>query len=124
MPSWTKKASRLVLSSNRNGKAKREPLPAWDPVEGPSTKDALLNMLLDMYWHGVRREMAHLIRTLVEWQEHFPDVVLDDEKDPVIYGLGTFIDQLNERLRVSADIYGRAPPFASPAMLCSRHAVG
>lgn len=120
MPSWTKKASRLVLSSARNGKAKREPLPAWDPLQGPSTKDALLNMLLDMYWHGVRREMTHLIRTLVEWQEHFPDVVLDDEKNPTVHGLGTFIDQLNEKLRMSADIYGKIHPVAPSGKRHSR----
>ena len=110
MPDWTKKATRFVLASARNGKNRTEALPPWDPLEGPSSKDALYGMLLHMYWHAIRREMAHLIRSLVEWQEHFPSVVLDDEKDGyTIGGLNTFIDQLNEKLRASADIYGKSP---------------
>ncbi len=113
MPNWTKKATRLVLNSARNGKHRTEALPPWDPLAGPSTKDALFGMLLHMYWHAIRREMAHLIRSLVEWQEHFPSVVLDDEKDGnTIGGLNTFIDQLNEKLRASADIYGKGPALS------------
>ncbi|KAK4248896.1 hypothetical protein C7999DRAFT_13172 [Corynascus novoguineensis] len=61
-------------------------------------------MLLDMYWHAIHREMAHLIRSLVEWQEHFPSVVLEDEKKSTISGYTTFINQLDEKLRESADI--------------------
>ncbi|KAL2143634.1 hypothetical protein VTI28DRAFT_10141 [Corynascus sepedonium] len=49
--------------------------------------------------------MAHLVRSLVEWQEYFPSVVLEDEKDDTISGYTTFINQLDERLRESADVY-------------------
>jgi hypothetical protein len=78
----------------------------WDSLDGPSTDAGLLELLLKAYWHGVRRELRSMIRTLGNWKTHFPDTILGDETDDFIHGFDNFIDQISQSTRQFADGFG------------------
>ncbi|ERF76414.1 hypothetical protein EPUS_06972 [Endocarpon pusillum Z07020] len=68
------------------------------PWKGVGPADAYLHQaLLDMYWDGVKRELAHILMTLKRWQQpEYTETVLPDEEDDFIHGYDTFLDQVSE----------------------------
>ena len=77
----------------------------WQLV-GPA-RDHLLDHLNKMYWDGVKRELEVIIRTLRTWQQpQYESVVLKDENDDFIHGFDTFIDQVSQKSRAFATLYG------------------
>ncbi|KAL1844463.1 hypothetical protein VTK73DRAFT_2469 [Phialemonium thermophilum] len=96
----------------------------WTPLDGPSTRERLLAMMLDMYWVGVRREIKHILLSLGEMRDVEPTEVErqrqreEDEEDKAILAgekggaaprYGTFIDQVCEMPRVQEDVVKEAP---------------
>jgi hypothetical protein len=78
----------------------------WTRVEGP-VEATLLPLLEKMYWSGVQREMTHILLTLGKWQKS-EDLVdgLGDEKNDLIHGFDTFMDQVSDSARDFAARYG------------------
>lgn len=71
-------------------------------------KDHLQQELLQMYWEGAKRELAHVVLSLKRWQEPgLQDIVLDDEMDGFIHGYDTFIDAVSHNSRKFAHLYGQ-----------------
>ena len=104
MPKWKK----VVLQSLSTPAADHDDNPnlPWDPIETPSTHAVLRDMLLNMYWHCVRRDTVDILRSLVEWQTYFHTVLLPDEEDHHIHGFDTFVDQVSETSRKFAERLG------------------
>ena len=84
-----------------------EPKLLWAPINEPSTKDALLSRLLDLYWAGVRREIKHILLSLIELQElGQSQFEREDEGRDIVSGFETFIDQISLSSRLHAEEYG------------------
>ncbi|KAF7502014.1 hypothetical protein GJ744_010126 [Endocarpon pusillum] len=85
-------AQPLIQGSSNVADAPRIP---WGKV-GPA-EACLHQALLDMYWGGVKRELAHVLLTLKKWQQpEYAKTVLPDEEDDFIHGYDTFLDQVSE----------------------------
>jgi hypothetical protein len=84
-----------------------EPDIPWEEVG--SAYERLLPELRKMYWDGVRRELAHILLTLHEWQQSkYSKIVVEDEEDDFIHGYDTFLDQVSFHSRVFAQRYGKS----------------
>jgi len=79
----------------------------WAPINEPSTKDALLSRLLGLYWAGVRREIKHILLSLIELQElGQSQFERENEGRDIVCGFETFIDQISLSSRQHAEEYG------------------
>lgn len=80
------------------------PRAPWEKVG--SAEACLHQALLDMYWGGVKRELAHVLLTLKKWQQpEYAKTVLPDEEDDFIHGYDTFLDQVSKTSREFAHRY-------------------
>jgi hypothetical protein len=87
------------------GSRQRGSTKPWTEIE--STPDNLLEQMLELYWIGVRQELANMILTLHAWSdEGLSSVVLPDEEDLSVYGYDEFIDQVCEVPRYMARLQG------------------
>ena len=78
------------------------------PKAYETTKEALVNGLQSLYWDGVRKELAQMIRTLREWQQpQYSSVELEKEKNLQVEGFEQFIDQVSESSRDFARMYSQ-----------------
>jgi hypothetical protein len=60
----------------------------------------------DMYWAGVKQELSVILLTLKEWQRpKYSAILVEGERDLVIAGYDTFIDQINESSQDFAERY-------------------
>lgn len=83
------------------------PSSKWEQIKGP-VQETLLPELQKMYWDGVKRELAHILLTLRQWQQpKFASTTLTDENDDFIHGFDTFVDQVSERSRDFAERYDK-----------------
>ena len=56
--------------------------------------------LREMYWKGVKTELAHIVLTLKKWQQtEYEKILLADEQDDFIHGFDTFVDQVTHSSR-------------------------
>ncbi|KAF8536092.1 hypothetical protein BDD12DRAFT_852532 [Trichophaea hybrida] len=95
----SKVESRSTRFSNNNGSSSTT---RWTPLA--STPDSLLEQLTSMYWAGVHREICGILLTLHQWQSpKYASIYLEEEKNHELNGFDTFIDQVNESARSSAD---------------------
>ncbi|KAI9765544.1 MAG: hypothetical protein M1839_005486 [Geoglossum umbratile] len=77
----------------------------WHEI--PSPGENLMVRMREMYWAGVKHEMALILLTLREWQRpKYASIILQDENDSDIHGYDTFVDQVNEDSREFAERYG------------------
>ena len=94
-------AQPLVQGSSNVADGPRTP---WERV-GPAEAH-LHRALLDMYWSGVKRELAHIVLTLKKWQQpEYAETVVPDEQDDFIHGYDTFLDQVSQTSRDFAHRY-------------------
>src|SRR5208282_4318384 len=85
---WINSSTRQSARQSGNNVHYTPKLP-WREIE--STQTNLITQMRMMYWAGVKREMAHILLTLRDWQQpKFASVVLDDENDDFIHGFDTF----------------------------------
>ena len=67
----------------------------WEPVDGPSNRETLMTMLLDLYWNGVYREVKHILLSLISLQNHAPSQVEEErERNGDVVGYHAFIEQI------------------------------
>ncbi|KAJ6445098.1 gliotoxin biosynthesis protein GliK [Purpureocillium lavendulum] len=87
-------------SSSSSGSHVTEAPPVPRTLIGPATEH-LESQMLQLYWDGVKNELPHLILTLRKWQLHakFADVTLRDERELLIHGYDTFLDQVSHSSR-------------------------
>lgn len=81
---------------------------------GPAS-DHLRSKILDLYWQGVKRELADIVLNLNKWQmrSKFAETVLPDEKTSFIHGYDTFLDQVN---KTSRDFNSRNRPLEDDSL--------
>ena len=69
----------------------------WEPLTQDSSKETLLQMLLDMYWSGVYREVNHILISLSELRDTTSAVEQEYRSDDPLRGLDTFTNQVSEQ---------------------------
>ncbi|KAH7323242.1 hypothetical protein B0I35DRAFT_500117 [Stachybotrys elegans] len=65
---------------------------------GPAAEH-LRSQMIDLYWRGVRRELSEIILNLQAWQRPRFASPVEDEKNNLIHGYDTFIDQVSRYSR-------------------------
>lgn len=104
-PSGSK--SQITESVSQSISISSTPSLKWDQIQGP-VQENLFPELQKIYWNGVRRELAHILLTLRQWQQpNFASTILADEEDDFIHGFDTFVDQVSEKSRDFAERYDR-----------------
>lgn len=94
---------RSPLSDDKRHKKKES---QWTPIQRPSNAETLLDMLLDMYWDGVYREVKHILLSLVELQKvPLSPIEQDRQEQGAVVGYEAFIDQICEEPSSSHDVY-------------------
>jgi hypothetical protein len=112
-----KSSSQSASPSSSSIDRRNEPDIPWKEVG--SANEHLLPELRKIYWDGVKRELAHILLTLHEWQQSkYSKIYLDDEDDDFIHGYDTFLDQVSVHSRVFAQRYGKSTIMIS-STVCS-----
>ncbi|KAH7032718.1 uncharacterized protein B0I36DRAFT_382737 [Microdochium trichocladiopsis] len=69
----------------------------WSPMPSDAST-SLRKEVEDLYWHGARAEVQHVLDTLFWWESpKLKDKLIptDDERDTFVHGFDTFIDQVS-----------------------------
>ncbi|OAQ95578.1 hypothetical protein VFPFJ_01688 [Purpureocillium lilacinum] len=92
--------SKISSSSSSSGSHVTDAPPIPRTFIGPAAEH-LESQMLQLYWAGVQKELPHLILTLRKWQlqAKFADATLRDERELLIYGYDTFLDQVSHSSR-------------------------
>ncbi|UNI16984.1 hypothetical protein JDV02_003366 [Purpureocillium takamizusanense] len=87
-------------SSSSSGSHVTDAPPIPRTFIGPAAEH-LESQMRQLYWAGVQKELPHLILTMRKWQLHakFADATLRDERELLIYGFDTFLDQVSHSSR-------------------------
>ena len=102
-------ANRLIPRASRpavQGSSNITDAPRLPRQEIGPAKEHIHRELLEMYWKGVKRELAHMVLTLKKWQQaEYERTLLPDEEDDFIHGFDTFLDQVSHSCREFALCY-------------------
>jgi hypothetical protein len=106
LTSALKKVPAQSSPASSSAEGRNEPDIPWKVVG--SANEHLLREIRKIYWDGVKRELAHILLTLREWQQpKYSKVILEDEEDDFIHGYDTFLDQVSYHSRLFAQQYGK-----------------
>ena len=83
----------------------------WNLI-GPA-KECLAHEIEQIYWDGVKSELASILLTLCAWSSpEYASISVDDEADDFVHGFDTFMDQVSSNGREHAE------RFRKFALLC------